>query len=88
MKSFKLIAVATFMSSALTNVQAADLSVEIAGIAEAKGEVLVSLFNKSEGWLRKGAGFSKAIAQVGGGQGHIHRLAPGRLCGLRGPRRE
>lgn len=65
MKSFKLITVVAFLSSALANVQAADLNVEIAGIAEAKGEVLVALFNKSEGWLRNGAGVSSATAQVG-----------------------
>ena len=65
MKSFKLITVVAVLSSALANVQAADLNVEIAGIAEAKGEVLVALFNKSEGWLRNGAGASSATAQVG-----------------------
>jgi uncharacterized protein (DUF2141 family) len=51
---------------ALTNAQAADLNIEVAGVAEAKGEVMVALFNKSEGWLHKGVIASTATAaQVG-----------------------
>lgn len=44
---------------------AADIDVEITGIAEQKGEILVALFNQAEGWLRKGAGATRATAQVG-----------------------
>lgn len=63
---------------ALTNVQAADLNVEVAGIAEAKGEVMVALFNKSEGWLRKGVIASTATAaQVGTVKVSFPNLAEG-----------
>lgn len=65
MKSFKKLTLAAALMSALTNVQAADLNVEISGLTEAKGEVLVSLFNQSEGWLRKGLAVSKVTAEVG-----------------------
>lgn len=59
------IATVTALLLAFTNVQAADLSVEISGVAEAKGDVMVALFNKSEGWMRKGAAFTQVAAQVG-----------------------
>ncbi len=50
---------------AFTPAFAADINVEINGIAEAKGDVVVALFNKSEGWLRRGVGATKAPAQTG-----------------------
>ena len=65
MKSIKLAAAAAICLSVITNAQAADLNVEIAGITEARGEVLVSLFNKSEGWLRKVVAASNVAAKVG-----------------------
>lgn len=62
----------------LTNAQAADLNVEVAGISEAKGDVVVALFNKSEGWLRKGVIASTATAaQVGTVKVSFPNLAEG-----------
>jgi len=67
-----------FSLLALTNAKAADLNVEIAGVAEAKGEVMVALFNKSEGWLRKGVIASTAtVAQVGTVKVSFPNLAEG-----------
>ena len=63
--SLKLSAAAVALLSVLTNSQAADLNVEVVGIAEAKGDVLVSLFNQEDGWLRKGVGSSKVAAEMG-----------------------
>ena len=45
---------------------AADINIEINGIAEAKGEILIALFNQTEGWLRKGVAATKVAAQAGG----------------------
>lgn len=58
--------VLTISLLALTNAKAVDLNVEVSGVTEAKGDVMVALFNKSEGWLRKGVIASNmAPAQVG-----------------------
>ncbi len=75
---FLTLAALTVLLLALTNAKAADLNVEISGIAEAKGEVMVALFNKSEGWLRKGVIASTAApAQVGTVKVSFPNLADG-----------
>ena len=65
MKVLKQLTLISTLLSALTSTQAADLNVEISGLTEARGEVLVSLFNQSEGWMRKGIAASKTPAQIG-----------------------
>jgi len=50
---------------ALPNANAADLTVEVTGIAQSDGQVVVSLFNQSEGWLRKGMSSNGAAAKAG-----------------------
>lgn len=60
--AFAAISLVTAVSG---NAGAAELHIEISGIAEAKGEVLVSLFNKAEGWLKKGVAVANKPAQSG-----------------------
>ncbi|MEO8102712.1 MAG: DUF2141 domain-containing protein [Betaproteobacteria bacterium] len=50
---------------ACSHARAADIDVDITGITEQKGEILVALFNQAEGWPRKGTGTTRARAQVG-----------------------
>lgn len=49
----------------LSSVQAADLSIEVSGIREAKGNVLVAVYDKAEGWLKKSVAAAKTTAVVG-----------------------
>lgn len=65
-KRFSLpLAALTISLLALTNAEAADLTIEVSGVAEAKGDVFVSLFNKAEGWMRKGVAAGMAKAEIG-----------------------
>ena len=43
----------------------ANINVEINGVRDAKGEILVSLFNQTEGWLRTDVGAAKVAALPG-----------------------
>ncbi len=56
---------------------AADINVEINGIAETKGDVLVALYNKTEGWLKKGVSATKVSAQTGTVKVSFADLPPG-----------
>jgi uncharacterized protein (DUF2141 family) len=45
---------------------AADLTVEIKGLTSANGKVLISLFDKADGWMQKGLKTAVAPAQKDG----------------------
>ena len=45
--------------------QAADLTVNVTGVGEAKGEIFVSLYNKSDSWLKKPLKSAAAVAVKG-----------------------
>ncbi len=49
---------------ALPGANAAELTVEVTGIGQPDGQVVVSLFNQSEGWLRKGLSSTGAAAKA------------------------
>ena len=64
MKTPSLILSAVLASFAL-NATAGDLAVEVRGIAQAKGDVLIAMYNKSDTWLKNALRQVKVAAQKG-----------------------
>lgn len=64
MKTPSLILSAVLASFAL-NATAGDLAVEVRGIAQAKGDVLIALYDKSDTWLKNALRQVKVAAQKG-----------------------
>lgn len=64
MKTPSLILSAVLASIAL-NATAGDLAVEVRGIAQAKGDVLIAVYDKSDTWLKKSLRQVKVTAQKG-----------------------
>ena len=64
MKTPSLILSAGLASIAL-NATAGDLAVEVRGIAQAKGDVLIAVYDKSDTWLKKSLRQVKVTAQKG-----------------------
>ncbi len=56
---------ATVLASTLSVAQTQSVTIEVTGVAEAKGFILVSAFDKSEGWLKRPAQFARVEAKVG-----------------------
>lgn len=67
MKNPKYILSSLMLTSALFAVQAwaGDLTVEVIGIAQAKGDVQVALFDQQGQWLRKAVASKKVVAAEG-----------------------
>jgi len=61
MKTFRTIAAAALLGLA-ANAQAAELEVQVQGLASGQGEVLVAVFAGAESWLRKPVVVSKLPA--------------------------
>jgi uncharacterized protein (DUF2141 family) len=64
MKFAKVIAV--FAATLMVPVYAADLTIEIKGLASANGKVLISLYDKADGWMRLGLKTGGVVAQKDG----------------------
>jgi uncharacterized protein (DUF2141 family) len=62
---------------ALSGAHAADLTVEVKGIGEAKGEVIVAIHDKAEGWLKRSVGLAKTTAVAGSVKVSFPGLAEG-----------
>jgi uncharacterized protein (DUF2141 family) len=54
------------MATLMAPVYAADLTVEIKGLTSANGKVLISLFDKADGWMKRGLKTSGVDAQKDG----------------------
>ncbi|MBL8513234.1 MAG: DUF2141 domain-containing protein [Betaproteobacteria bacterium] len=56
---------ATVFASTLAAAQTHTVTIEVTGVAEAKGFVLVAAFDKADGWLRRPAHAARVEATVG-----------------------
>jgi uncharacterized protein (DUF2141 family) len=64
MKFTKVIAACA--ATLMTPAYAADLTVEIKGLASANGKVLIALYDKADGWMKQGLKMAGAPAQRDG----------------------
>ena len=60
--SAAIVTATTLLASAA---QAADLTIDVQGVAEAKGKILVAVYDKSEGWLKKAVKATRVDAVKG-----------------------
>jgi uncharacterized protein (DUF2141 family) len=58
--------IAACVVTLMTPAYAADLTVEIKGLASANGKVLIALYDKADGWMQKGLKTAGAPAQKDG----------------------
>lgn len=58
-----IFAASLFATAAFAQPQA--VTIEVTGVAESKGFVLVSVFDKAEGWLKRPVQFARVEAKVG-----------------------
>jgi len=63
--TLRTLAAALALGFAATSALAADLTIEIAGVADAKGSVYVALYDKSDTWMKKAFKTSGAEAAKG-----------------------
>lgn len=56
---------AAMLTSFAVNATAGDLAVEVRGITQAKGDILIALYDKSDTWLKKSLRQVKVAAQKG-----------------------
>lgn len=79
MKPIKFLTVTLLLTPllALSSVHAAELSVEVKGISEAKGDVLLAVYDKADSWLKKGVAVAKVAATVGSVTLSVPGLAEG-----------
>jgi len=62
---FRALAASVTLGFAATSATAADLTIEVAGVVEAKGSVYVALYDKSDTWMKKAFKTSGAEAAKG-----------------------
>jgi uncharacterized protein (DUF2141 family) len=70
-----LLAASLFATAAFAQTQA--VTIEVTGVAEAKGFILVSAFDKAEGWLKRPVQFARVEAKVGAISVTVPDLAEG-----------
>ncbi|MBR7800843.1 DUF2141 domain-containing protein [Undibacterium fentianense] len=79
MNNMKYIAQSLILVSTLLAAQvwAADLTVEVIGISQAKGDIQIAIFDQQNQWLRKAKASKKLIASEGKVQIVFENLADG-----------